>query len=120
MVHTLVGAGPLTIDIADQPIAAPEIMDVEVTNALRRLVGKGELPQDVAEAAIDVLCDQLSIERYSHVGLVRRAWELRQNLTAMDAVYIALAEALGCELATADAAHQTAPGVRCPVVFVAQ
>jgi predicted nucleic acid-binding protein len=55
---------------------------------------------------------------YPTSSLVRRVWELRNNLTAYDACYVALAEALGCTLLTADVKLSRAPGTRCPIDLI--
>ena len=60
----------------------------------------------------------LGIRRHGVVGLLPRIWELRANLSAYDACYVALAEAAGCALLTADARLASAPGVQCPVTVV--
>ena len=56
--------------------------------------------------------------RYPHDVLLERIWELRDNLTAYDACYVALAETLDCCLVTADARISRAPGIRCPITVV--
>ena len=61
---------------------------------------------------------RLGITRYAMPGLLERVWELRENLSAYDAGYVALAEALRCSLVTADARISRASGVRCPVTVV--
>jgi predicted nucleic acid-binding protein len=61
---------------------------------------------------------QAPIQRYSHESLVPRVWQLRQNLTAYDAAYVALAEALGTDLLTIDRGIGSAPGIRCRVELV--
>jgi predicted nucleic acid-binding protein len=84
---------------------APHLLDVEVLSALRRLVSSGEATADRAGEAIADLLD-LPIERYPHDILVPRAWQLRENFSAYDASYIALAEGIADEpvpLLTADA-----------------
>ncbi len=58
---------------------------------------------------------RMALERYSHMPLLPRIWQLRDNLTAYDAAYVALAEALGAPLVTADARLARAAGVRCEV-----
>ena len=58
---------------------------------------------------------QLGLRRFGAVGLLDRVWELRENLSAYDATYVSLAEALGCELVTADGRLAQAPGPRCPI-----
>jgi len=88
---------------------APHLFDVEVVQALRRLVRAGEVRLDRAEEAIEDL-GMLAILRHSHVDLLGRAWELRGNLTAYDAVYVALAEALDARLVTCDGPLGAASG----------
>ncbi|MGH2871205.1 MAG: type II toxin-antitoxin system VapC family toxin [Solirubrobacteraceae bacterium] len=61
---------------------------------------------------------RLGLRRFAVVGLLGRIWELRENLSAYDASYVSLAEALGCELVTADARLAGAPGPRCAVTTV--
>ena len=72
---------------------APHLLDVEVLSALRRLVRLREISAERAEEAIDDL-SLLRIVRHGHLDVVRRAWELRENMTAYDATYVALAESL--------------------------
>ena len=71
---------------------------------------------DARQAVADL--EALPIQRVSHTPLVARCWELRANLTAYDAVYVALAEALGVTLLTADTRLAAAPGIACPVEVV--
>jgi predicted nucleic acid-binding protein len=83
---------------------APHLVDVEVLSALRRLVASGEATAERAGEAIDDLQD-LPIERYPHDILVPRIWQLRENFSADDASYVALAEGVADEpvpLLTAD------------------
>ena len=84
---------------------APHLVDLEVLSALRRLVASGGMTAARAGEAISDLLD-LPIERYPHDILVPRVWALRENFSAYDAGYIALAEAVADEpvpLLTADA-----------------
>jgi predicted nucleic acid-binding protein len=89
--------------LRDENLHAPHVLDVEVLSALRRLVRMGDLPAARAEEAIEDL-QLLLLARHGHDDLLPRAWELRQNITAYDAVYVALAEALDAALVTCDRA----------------
>jgi predicted nucleic acid-binding protein len=80
---------------------APHLADVEVTQGLRRLVRSGEVSPARAAEAIADLAD-LDLHRHPHVDLLMRAWNLRENITAYDAMYVALAEALDAPLVTCD------------------
>ena len=90
---------------------APHLVDVEVTQGLRRLVTAGEVSPDRALQAIADLAD-FDLHRHSHVDLLTRAWKLRENLTAYDAMYVALAEALDAPLVTCDTPLAKTPGHR--------
>jgi predicted nucleic acid-binding protein len=81
---------------------APHLLDVEVVQALRRLVRTGDVTSARAEEALDDLAI-LAIRRHSHLDLLGRVWELRDNLTAYDAIYVVLAEATDAVLVTCDA-----------------
>ena len=86
----------------DGRLHAPHLIDVEVTHALRSLVARGDLSGNRAsDARMD--SSDLRIARYPHLPLLARAWELRDTLSAYDAVYVALAEILPAPLVTCDA-----------------
>jgi predicted nucleic acid-binding protein len=97
---------------------APHLADVEVTQGLRRLVRTGEVSLDRAAEALADLAD-LDLHRHAHFDLLRRAWRLRDNVTAYDAMYIALAEALDATVVTCDAPLATAPGHRARIEVIA-
>ena len=88
----------------------PHLADVEVIQTLRRFVRDGEFDAASAEGAIEDL-RLLDLERHAHEPLLDRVWTLRQNLSAYDAVYVALAEALDATLLTCDGRLARAPGV---------
>jgi predicted nucleic acid-binding protein len=99
-------------------LAAPYLLDAEVGQVLRRFVLAGTVAPNRAEQAIqDFLA--LGLTRYPHVPLLARAFELRDNATVYDALYLALAEALGATLLTRDAALGVVPGHRARVEVLA-
>jgi len=94
----------------DGDLHAPHLIDVEILHALRRLAASGEISEDrAADARADVR--ELALVRYPHFDLSDRIWELRHNLTAYDATFVALAESLGVPLLTCDARLAEAPGL---------
>lgn len=103
--------------VAAGDLAAPALVDVETVAVLRKRWLGGDLTARRFSSAVDDLED-LDIERFPMLPLMRRAYELRANVTAYDATYIALAERLGCPLLTADARLAAAPRITCPVTVV--
>jgi len=99
-------------ELGGGPLAAPHLMPVEATNILRRAVLTGDLSADTAALAHDDLV-QLRIELFPYEPFAPRVWELRANVTAYDAWYVALAEVLGGPLVTLDLRLARAPGPRC-------
>ena len=93
---------------------APHLLDVEVTQVLRRFVQQGELYESRAREAIDTL-REFPLRRYPHEPLLGRIWALRDNLTAYDAAYVALAEGLRSPLVTRDRRLAAAPGISATV-----
>jgi predicted nucleic acid-binding protein len=98
--------------VADPAVAlhVPHLADIEVAQALRRYLKEGEIDVGAAKAALDDL-RSMDVERHAHEPLLDRVWALRQNLSAYDAVYVALAEALGATLLTCDGKLARAPGM---------
>jgi predicted nucleic acid-binding protein len=96
---------------------APHLLDAELTQALRRYVAVHGLSVSRAEEALQDLMD-LRVRRYPHTPFLRRTWALRNNLTSYDALYVALAEALGATLLTCDAKLAAAPGHRARVEVI--
>ncbi|MBX6420050.1 MAG: type II toxin-antitoxin system VapC family toxin [Nevskia sp.] len=98
--------------IADPAVGlhVPHLADVEVVQALRRYLRDGEItPEDAAVALDDFRA--LDLQRHAHEPLLERVWALRSNLSAYDAVYVVLAEALDTVLLTCDGPLSRAPGM---------
>ena len=92
----------------------PHLFEIEVLHALRSLTLRGTVSSERARLALDRLRNTRFV-RYPHTALTERIWELRENLTAYDAAYIALAEALDAPLVTTDARLARASGIRAAV-----
>jgi predicted nucleic acid-binding protein len=104
---------------AARDLAAPDLVDVETTSVLRKRWLGGILSDRRFAVAVEDLED-LALDRYPTLPLVRRAYELRANVTAYDATYIALAELLGCELLTGARRLAVAPGAKCAIRVLSQ
>jgi predicted nucleic acid-binding protein len=76
---------------AGEALHAPHLIDVEIVHVLRRYALAGELDDERGLSALDDL-EALPLERYPHGFLLARAWEVRDNVTAYDAIYIAFEE----------------------------
>lgn len=100
-----------------ETLHAPHLLDVEVANAVRRYSLSGDLDGPRAERAIADLLD-LPLHRHPHGALLHRALELRRSISAYDAVYVALAEALDATLVTRDRRLQRAHGHRARIELV--
>jgi predicted nucleic acid-binding protein len=100
-----------------QTLHAPHLLDVEVAQVLRRYAGNGEIDDERGRAALADLA-AFPLRRYPHDFLLPRVWDLRKNLTAYDAVYVALAEALDAPLLTCDRRLATAPGHQARIELV--
>jgi predicted nucleic acid-binding protein len=118
-VAALLNDGPARRTIGNEQLHAPHFIDPEVANALRRRVSAQQIDAAAGWNALDTF-RRLGLTRYPAVGLFERVWELRDNLSAYDAAYVALAELLDCQLLTADARLSRAPGIRCAVTVIPQ
>lgn len=98
-------------------LAAPALADVEVVSVLRKRWLDGDLTVERFRDGVGALGD-LPVVRYPMVPFLPRAYELRANVTPYDAVYVALAEALGCRLLTNDRALANTPGPLCEIRVV--
>jgi predicted nucleic acid-binding protein len=116
-VLALLNDGDARRSLATATVVVPHLADSEVTHALRAQVVRGHVDVGDARVALDRWA-RLGLRRFGVVGLLPRVWELRGNLTAYDATYVALAEALTCDLVTADARLAQVPGPRCAVTVV--
>ncbi|MGH7868432.1 MAG: type II toxin-antitoxin system VapC family toxin, partial [Candidatus Dormibacteraceae bacterium] len=97
---------------------APELLDVEILHALR---GKVEIRREISAEAGELALQrlgQLPIHRHRHSLLLSRVWELRHNVTAYDAIYVALAEKLELHLVTGDLRLAKASGPRCEFCLI--
>jgi predicted nucleic acid-binding protein len=101
-----------------EDLHAPAVIDIEVLGALRHLLGQGVVRANDAAASLEAW-RYMAVFRHRSFADLERMWELRDNLTASDAAYVSLAEALNCDLVTADRHLAGAPGVRCPVTVIA-
>lgn len=97
-----------------ETLHAPHLLDVEVAQVLRRYATRNEISAMRGRLALEILA-RFPITRYSHEPLLTRIWALRANMTAYDAAYVALAEALGATLLTRDERLSTAPGGRAKI-----
>jgi len=107
----------LRVRLAGEHLFAPELVDVEVASAIRRgrrsrLFSEERAVRALAELAL------MPVARVSHTVLLHRIWNLRDNLTAYDAAYVALAQVLCAPLMTGDAPLARAPDLKCEVVLV--
>lgn len=98
--------------LTGETLTAPELLDLEVVSVWRRHVAAKRMTARRASDALSDLAD-LPILRATHQPLLPRIWELRHAVTTYDAAYVALAEAMGVVLVTADARLARAPGIRC-------
>jgi len=101
----------------EEALHAPHLIDLEVAQALRRYQACGEMSPQRAHQAL-VAFAQMPLERHPHWPFLDRIWELRRNLTAYAAAYVALAEVLHAPLLTCDRALASAPGHRAIIELI--
>jgi predicted nucleic acid-binding protein len=116
-VLALLNDGDARRSLAGETVAVPHLADAEVAHALRAQVLRERVGVDAARAAL-ARWARLGLRRFAVVALLPRIWDLRENLSAYDATYVALAEASGCELVTADGRLARAPGPKCAIRVV--
>ena len=118
LLHTSSGER-LAARLADEAevIHVPHLIDLEIAQVLRRYALQGPLGERSAATALS-RWRRLDVERYSHEPLLERVWALRANVSAYDAVYLALAEALSTVLVTGDRKLLGAPGVNAAIEII--
>jgi predicted nucleic acid-binding protein len=116
-VLALLNDGDARRSVMSETVVVPHLVDAEVAQALRAQVRRGRVSDGDAQGAL-VRWARLGLRRFALIGLLPRIWELRDNLSAYEASYVALAEAFGCSLVTADARLARAPGPRCAITVV--
>jgi predicted nucleic acid-binding protein len=113
----LLNDGPGRRLLSTDYLHAPHLVDVEIASGLRRRVLAQQVSVEDGWSALDTW-RRLAVTRYAVHTLLDRVWDLRDNVSAYDASYVALAESFDCTLVTADARLSNAAGVRCPITVV--
>jgi predicted nucleic acid-binding protein len=113
----LLNDGEARATLSEEVVICPHLVDSEVVHALRSQVLRGAVRISVAKRALDTWA-RLGLQRVGVVGLLGRVWQLRENLSAYDATYVAVAEAFEVPLMTADGRLARAPGPRCAITVV--
>lgn len=103
--------------LADGHLNAPHVIDVEVLGIIRKGILLDRVDMTAASQAVDDLRDWPG-RRFGHEGLLHRGWELRGHVRACDAMYVALAEALGATLLTLDERLARVKGLHCTVEVI--
>ncbi len=103
--------------LSQETLVCPHLIDAEIMHSLRRQVQRNEIDVALAARAITAW-GHMGVERIGVTDLLGRIWELRENVTAYDATYVALAEVMGAPLVTSDARLAQAPGPNCTMVVV--
>jgi predicted nucleic acid-binding protein len=103
--------------VGAERLHTPHLIDAEIVSALRRQVSRKEVSATDGWNALTTW-RRLAVTRYPVYGLFERIWDLRENMSAYDATYVALAESLDCALVTADARLSNTTQLRCPITVV--
>ena len=122
LIHALIdpdGAPEVEAAFSDRErsVIAPHLIDLEVTQTLRRLVRTKELTAERGHFVLGQML-LLPLERMPHANLIARIWQLRENVTAYDAAYIALAELYQAPLLTRDRKFLSIPGHSAQIVLI--
>lgn len=117
VVLALLNDGDARATLASEAVAVPHLADAEVAHSLRAQVLRGAVTERDGRRALDRWA-RLGVRRFAAVALLARVWQLRDDLSAYDATYVALAEALDCRLLTGDRRLAAGPGPACPIVVV--
>jgi len=116
-VSALLRRGEAREMLTREQLHAPHLVDAEVASGVRRLTAAGRVRPRSARRVLHTWT-RVGVTRYPMYGQLARVWELRDNVSAYDALYVALAERLGCPLVTADRRLSQAPGLRCALTLV--
>jgi predicted nucleic acid-binding protein len=103
--------------LGTERLHTPHLIDSEIASGLRRQVQRNQLDASDAWNTLSTW-RRLAVTRYPVYGLFERIWEVRDNMSAYDAAYVALAETLDCALVTADARLGNSGQARCPITVI--
>ncbi len=117
VVDALLGSGPAQAWLTDEYVHVPTLIDLEVADALRKRTRLGHITAADGWRLLETY-RWMAVTRHNVFAMFDRIWELRDNLTAYGAAYVALAEAIDCPLVTGDARFSRAPGLRCAVTVL--
>lgn len=117
IVEALLGSLVARSLLADEQVQVVSHTDIEIASSLRRRVQLGWLPPEDGWRLLEAY-RWMAVTRHYSFSMFDRIWELRDDVSAYDAAYVALAEIIDCPLVTADARLSRAPGLRCAVTVL--